>query len=182
MRPAEKVLREPCAWPGSVSFQLAELKVGEGKVPVSIVLYIDSKYLKKGILVRPVYRKCIFTIPYIMCDVISVPDITSGCRLIGQSVQLGCVTTVMSVFPTVAAGIQVEYCRVLHMLPLLLWENMQIHYTNPAANCQRFNRSFQRRRFDLGAHHPRLAGCTILVIGCPYIGPLSVSISDTCRS
>ena len=43
---------------GSVSFQLAQLKVDEGKVPVSIVLYIDSTYLKKGIPIRPVYRKC----------------------------------------------------------------------------------------------------------------------------
>jgi hypothetical protein len=43
---------------GSVSFQWAQLKVGEGKVPVSIVLYIDGTYLKKGIPIRPVYRKC----------------------------------------------------------------------------------------------------------------------------
>ena len=34
---------------GSVSFQLAQLKIGEGKVPVSIVLYIDGTFLKKGI-------------------------------------------------------------------------------------------------------------------------------------
>ncbi len=34
---------------GSVSFQLAQLNVGEGKVPVSIVLYIDGTFLKKGI-------------------------------------------------------------------------------------------------------------------------------------
>ncbi len=36
------------------------------------------------------------------------------------------------VFPTVAVGIQVKYCSV-HMLPLLRWEYMQIHNTNPAA-------------------------------------------------
>ena len=42
---------------GSVSFQLAQLKIGEGKVPVSIVLYIDGTFLKKGIPIRPVYRK-----------------------------------------------------------------------------------------------------------------------------
>jgi hypothetical protein len=34
---------------GSVSFQLVQLKIGEGKVPVSIVLYIDGTCLKKGI-------------------------------------------------------------------------------------------------------------------------------------
>jgi hypothetical protein len=34
------------------------------------------------------------------------------------------------VFPTVAVGIQVKYCRVLHMLPLLLWENLLLHYTS----------------------------------------------------
>jgi hypothetical protein len=43
---------------GSVSFHLAQLKVGEGKVTVSIVLYIDGTYLKKGIPIQPVYRKC----------------------------------------------------------------------------------------------------------------------------
>ena len=42
---------------GSVSFQLAQIKVGDGKVPVSIVLYIDGTFLKKGIPIRPVYTK-----------------------------------------------------------------------------------------------------------------------------
>ena len=41
------------------------------------------------------------------------------------------------VFPTVVVGIQVKYCSVLHMLPLLRWEYMQIHNTNPAAHCQK---------------------------------------------
>jgi hypothetical protein len=45
---------------GSVFFQMTQLKVGEGKVPVSIVLYIDGTYLKKGIQIRPVYRKCMY--------------------------------------------------------------------------------------------------------------------------
>ena len=69
---------------GSVSFQLAQIHVGEDKVPVSIVLYIDGTYLKKGILIRPVYRKCIHIIPDIIYDVIS--DIGSDIkfRLIGQ--------------------------------------------------------------------------------------------------
>ncbi len=53
---------------GSVSFQLAQLEVGEGKVPVSIVLYIDGTFLKKGIPIRPVYRECV--LPYILPDII----------------------------------------------------------------------------------------------------------------
>jgi hypothetical protein len=58
----------------------------EDKVPVSIVLYIDGTYLKKGIPIRPVYSKCIHIIPDIIHDVISdiVSDITFS--LNGQSV------------------------------------------------------------------------------------------------
>ena len=57
---------------GSVSFQLAQLKVGEGKVPVSIVLYIDGTYLKKGIPIRPVYRKCLhISLAYLISLVMS---------------------------------------------------------------------------------------------------------------
>ena len=52
---------------GSVSFQLAQLKVSEGKVPVLIVLYIDGTYLKKGILIRPVYHKCMYISYPISC-------------------------------------------------------------------------------------------------------------------
>jgi hypothetical protein len=113
MRPSEKVLRELVAdvrlagsqhfafheykdprgnrhfaghSNGSVSFQIAHIQVGEDKVPVSIVLYIDGTYLNKGIPIRPVYRKCIHIIPDIIQDVISdiVSDITFC--LIGQSV------------------------------------------------------------------------------------------------
>jgi hypothetical protein len=65
---------------GSVSFQLAQVRIGEGKVPVSTVLYIDCTFLKRGIQIRPVYRKCIYIIPDIMpdSDVIAdiIPDIT----------------------------------------------------------------------------------------------------------
>ncbi len=43
---------------GSVSFQLAQIKIGNDKVPVSIVLYIDGTFLKKGIPIRPVYSEC----------------------------------------------------------------------------------------------------------------------------
>ena len=42
---------------GSVSFQLAQIKVGDCKVSVSIVLYIDGTFLKKRIPIRPVYSK-----------------------------------------------------------------------------------------------------------------------------
>ncbi len=42
---------------GSVCFQLAQLLIGEGKVPVSLVIYIDTPYIKKGIPIRPIYRK-----------------------------------------------------------------------------------------------------------------------------
>jgi hypothetical protein len=41
---------------GSVSFQLAQLRIGEGKVHVSLVIYIDATYIKKGIPIRPVSR------------------------------------------------------------------------------------------------------------------------------
>ena len=44
---------------GSVSFQLAQIKIGNDKVPVSIVLYIDGTFLKKGIPIRPVYSECL---------------------------------------------------------------------------------------------------------------------------
>ena len=42
---------------GSVCFQLAQFHIGEGKVPVSLVIYIDTRYIKKGIPIRPIYRK-----------------------------------------------------------------------------------------------------------------------------
>ena len=37
-------------------FEMKLSPLGEVKVPVSIVLYIDGTYLKKGIPIRPVYR------------------------------------------------------------------------------------------------------------------------------
>ena len=43
---------------GSVTFQLAQIRVGEGVVPISIVLYVDGSFIKRGIPIRPVYRKC----------------------------------------------------------------------------------------------------------------------------
>ena len=47
---------------GSVSFQLAQIRIGNDKVPVSIVLYIDGTFLKKGIPIRPVYSE--YRTPY----------------------------------------------------------------------------------------------------------------------
>jgi hypothetical protein len=45
---------------GSIPFRLAQVRVGKCKVPVSIVLYIDGTFLKKGIPIRPLYRKYIY--------------------------------------------------------------------------------------------------------------------------
>jgi hypothetical protein len=42
---------------GSISFQLAQIRVGADKVPVSLVIYIDATYIKRGIPIRPIYRK-----------------------------------------------------------------------------------------------------------------------------
>ncbi len=53
----------------SVSFQLAQVRVGEGKVPNSIVLYIDVTFLKKRIPIRHVHCTFIYIIPDIMPDV-----------------------------------------------------------------------------------------------------------------
>ncbi len=50
---------------GSVSFQLAQLKIGPHKVPVSIVIDIDGTFLKKESL-------------YVLCMVSIVPYIFSN--------------------------------------------------------------------------------------------------------
>ena len=65
---------------------ISQIQVGEGTVPVSIVLYIDGTYLKKGIPIRPVYHQCMHIIPDFMHDVIShiISDVTFC--LIGLSV------------------------------------------------------------------------------------------------
>jgi len=49
---------------GSISFQLAQLKVGPGKVPISIVLYIDATFIKRGIPIRPIYCESVYDIIY----------------------------------------------------------------------------------------------------------------------
>jgi hypothetical protein len=46
-----------CEANGTVTFQLAQLRIGPDKVPVSIVLYADGSFLKNGIPARAVYRK-----------------------------------------------------------------------------------------------------------------------------
>lgn len=52
---------------GSVTFQLAQIRVGEGTVPISIVLYIDGSFIKRGIPIRPVYCKLTCYITPIPC-------------------------------------------------------------------------------------------------------------------
>ena len=47
---------------GSVSFQLAQARVGPGKVPILIVLYIDTTFLKRGIPIRPIYCELLLVI------------------------------------------------------------------------------------------------------------------------
>ena len=46
----------------SVSFQVAQARVGPGKVPISIVVYIDATFLKRGIPIRPIYCKLVYDI------------------------------------------------------------------------------------------------------------------------
>ncbi len=52
---------------GSVTFQLAQIRLGADKVPISLVIYIDATYIKRGIPIRPIYCKScnfIFNIAY----------------------------------------------------------------------------------------------------------------------
>ena len=42
---------------GSLTFELAQIRVGPGTVPISIVLYIDATYIKHGIPIRPIYSE-----------------------------------------------------------------------------------------------------------------------------
>lgn len=44
-----------CDANGSVTFQLAQMRIGPDKVPISIVLYIDGTFIKRGIPIRPIY-------------------------------------------------------------------------------------------------------------------------------
>ena len=47
--------REFGASNGAVSFQIAQIRCGEGCVPVSLVIYIDDSFIKHGIPVKPIY-------------------------------------------------------------------------------------------------------------------------------
>jgi hypothetical protein len=42
---------------GILTFELAQIRVGPGTVPISIVLYIDATYIKQGIPIRPIYSE-----------------------------------------------------------------------------------------------------------------------------
>jgi hypothetical protein len=58
-----------CDANGSLTFQLAQIDVGPGKVPISIVLFIDGTFLKRGIQIRlgPIYCNMLYNIYYITC-------------------------------------------------------------------------------------------------------------------
>ena len=55
-----------CDANGSVTFQLAQIEVGPGKVPISVVLYIDGTFIKRGNSIRPVYRTKLYNMLYYM--------------------------------------------------------------------------------------------------------------------
>jgi hypothetical protein len=42
---------------GSLTFEPAQIRVGPGTVPISIVLYIDATYIKQGIPILPIYSE-----------------------------------------------------------------------------------------------------------------------------
>ena len=97
-RPAGKVLRELLSYPrlagcqhfafkeykdasgarilgvhanGSVSFQLAQLRVGKDTVPISIVLYIDGSFIKRGIPIRLVHCELICYITLLIYNMLN---------------------------------------------------------------------------------------------------------------
>lgn len=53
---------------GSVTFQMAQIRVGPGTVPISIGLYVDGSFIKRGIPIRPVYSKLYCTLYSILYD------------------------------------------------------------------------------------------------------------------
>ena len=57
-----------CDATGSVTFQLAQMSVGPDTVPISIVLYIDGTFIKRGIPIRPVYRKSYSKLYSLLCS------------------------------------------------------------------------------------------------------------------
>jgi hypothetical protein len=69
-----------CDANGILIFELAQIRVGPGTVPISIVLYIYATYIKQGIPILPIYSEYCCDIKYdiiydimydIVCDVIS---------------------------------------------------------------------------------------------------------------
>ncbi len=63
---------------GAVPFQLAQIRVGADKVPVSQVIYIDATYIKRGIPIRPLNCKScnfIFDIAYDIVYDIAYDDV-----------------------------------------------------------------------------------------------------------
>ncbi len=46
-----------CDANGSLTFELAQIRVGPRTVSISIVLYIDATYIKQGIPIRPIYSE-----------------------------------------------------------------------------------------------------------------------------
>ena len=46
-----------CDANGSASFQLAQQRAGDNTVPISVVLYMDTSFIRSGIPVQPIYGK-----------------------------------------------------------------------------------------------------------------------------
>ncbi len=55
---------------GSVGFELAQLSVRPGTVPISIVMYIDATYIKHGIPIRPIYSEFRLSLLFPIYDII----------------------------------------------------------------------------------------------------------------
>jgi hypothetical protein len=49
---------------GSLTFKLAQLRVGPGTIPISIVPYIDATYIKHCIPIRPIYSELLVILRY----------------------------------------------------------------------------------------------------------------------
>ena len=56
---------------GSLSFELAQLRIGPDKVPLSLVFYIDATFMKNGIPVRPIYGKYYMRMSHVILYVTS---------------------------------------------------------------------------------------------------------------
>ena len=47
-----------------LSFRIAQSQVGQGKVPIAIVPYIDATFIKRGIPIRPINCELTYDIAY----------------------------------------------------------------------------------------------------------------------